>query len=38
VLLRDLRLPDFRDYSVAVHAPGGTRAEATRVMGLSCAT
>ncbi|MHB9100080.1 MAG: phosphoketolase family protein [Sulfuricella sp.] len=33
VLLRDLRLPDFRDYAVAVHAPGGTRAEATRAMG-----
>lgn len=33
VLLRDLRLPDFRDYAVAVHVPGGIRAEATRVMG-----
>ncbi|HRQ47610.1 MAG TPA: phosphoketolase family protein [Rhodocyclaceae bacterium] len=33
VLLRDLRLPDFRDYAVAVPAPGGVRAEATRAMG-----
>jgi xylulose-5-phosphate/fructose-6-phosphate phosphoketolase len=34
VLLRDLRLPDFRDYAVAVPAPGGVRAEATRAMGV----
>ncbi|CAH1074754.1 putative phosphoketolase [Candidatus Nitrotoga sp. 1052] len=33
VLLRDLRLPDFRDYAVAVGSPGGSVAEATRVMG-----
>ena len=33
MLLRDLRLPDFRDYAVAVGAPGGVRAEATRAMG-----
>jgi xylulose-5-phosphate/fructose-6-phosphate phosphoketolase len=33
VLLRDLRLPDFRDYAVAVPAPGGVDAEATRVQG-----
>jgi xylulose-5-phosphate/fructose-6-phosphate phosphoketolase len=33
VLLRDLRLPDFRDYAVAVPTPGGTLAESTRVMG-----
>ena len=32
-LLRGLRLPDFRDYAVEVRAPGGTIAEATRVMG-----
>ena len=32
-LLRDLRLPDFRDYAVAVPAPGATSAEATRVLG-----
>ena len=33
VLLRDLRLPDFRDYAVSVPKPGATFAEATRVMG-----
>jgi xylulose-5-phosphate/fructose-6-phosphate phosphoketolase len=33
VLLRDLRLPDFRDYAVAVPSPGGVDAEATRVQG-----
>src|SRR3954454_17157815 len=32
-LLRDLRLPDFRDYAVDVPAPGATSAEATRVLG-----
>jgi xylulose-5-phosphate/fructose-6-phosphate phosphoketolase len=33
VLLRDLVLPDFRDYAVEVPAPGATSAEATRVLG-----
>jgi len=33
LLLRDLRLPDFRDYAVAVERPGAAFAEATRVMG-----
>ena len=33
LLLRDLRMPDFRDYAVAVKKPGTTEAEATRVMG-----
>ena len=33
LLLRDLRLPDFRDYAVEVPAPGATTAESTRVMG-----
>lgn len=33
LLLRDLRLPDFRDYGVEVPAPGATTAEATRVLG-----
>ena len=33
-LLRDLRLPDFRDYAVAVPTPGGSIAEATRAMGV----
>ncbi|MGH3680326.1 MAG: phosphoketolase family protein [Natronosporangium sp.] len=32
-LLRDLVLPDFRDYAVPVPRPGGTTAEATRVTG-----
>jgi xylulose-5-phosphate/fructose-6-phosphate phosphoketolase len=33
LLLKDLRMPDFRDYAVDVPKPGGTVAEATRVMG-----
>ena len=33
LLLRDLRLPDFRDYAVEVPSPGAVTAEATRVMG-----
>jgi xylulose-5-phosphate/fructose-6-phosphate phosphoketolase len=33
ILLKDLRMPDFREYAVAVPKPGQTRAEATRVMG-----
>jgi xylulose-5-phosphate/fructose-6-phosphate phosphoketolase len=32
-LLRDLDLPDFRDYAVAVAAPGTVMSEATRVSG-----
>jgi len=32
-LLRDLVLPDFRDYAVEVTAPGTTLSEATRVLG-----
>jgi xylulose-5-phosphate/fructose-6-phosphate phosphoketolase len=32
-LLRDLRLPDFRDYAVDVPAPARTSSEATRVLG-----
>jgi len=32
-LLRDLKLPDFRDYAVELRAPGAVDAEATRVMG-----
>jgi len=32
-VLRDLRLPDFRDYAVEVPQPGAVTAEATRVMG-----
>ncbi|HZQ99077.1 MAG TPA: phosphoketolase family protein, partial [Chloroflexota bacterium] len=33
LLLRDLPLPDFRDYAVEVEKPGSTTAEATRVLG-----
>ena len=32
-LLKDLRLPDFRDYAVPVPRPGTTSSEATRVLG-----
>jgi xylulose-5-phosphate/fructose-6-phosphate phosphoketolase len=32
-MLRDLALPDFRDYAVEVSAPGTTLSEATRVLG-----
>lgn len=34
VLLKDLRLPDYRDYAVKVPQPGAVEAEATRVMGV----
>ena len=33
LLLKDLRLPDFRDYAVPITKPGSAFAEATRVMG-----
>jgi len=33
LLLRDLRLPDFRHYAVTVEAPGAAHGEATRVQG-----
>ena len=33
ILLRDLRMPDFREYAVEVPAPGAVEAEATRVLG-----
>jgi xylulose-5-phosphate/fructose-6-phosphate phosphoketolase len=33
MLLRDLKLPDFRDYAAKVSEPGGAQAESTRVMG-----
>src|SRR5262249_57473683 len=32
LLLKDLRLPDFRDYAVEVPSPGTTTSEATRVL------
>ena len=33
LLLRDLDLPDFRDYAVPVASPGATEAEGTRALG-----
>ena len=33
LLLRDLALPDFRDYAVAVERPAATSSEATKVLG-----
>ena len=33
LLLRDLKLPDFRNYAVEVPSPGATMAESTRAMG-----
>ena len=33
LVLRALKLPDFRDYAVKVTAPGAVTAESTRVMG-----
>ncbi|HJF13827.1 MAG TPA: phosphoketolase family protein [Enteractinococcus helveticum] len=33
LLLRDLQMPDFRDYAVAVEHPGTGQIEATRVLG-----
>jgi xylulose-5-phosphate/fructose-6-phosphate phosphoketolase len=34
ILLKDLRMPDFRDYALAVSKPGLVTAEATRVAGV----
>jgi xylulose-5-phosphate/fructose-6-phosphate phosphoketolase len=33
ILLKDLAMPDYREYAVPVPKPGGATAEATRVMG-----
>jgi xylulose-5-phosphate/fructose-6-phosphate phosphoketolase len=33
ILLKDLKMPDFRDFAVPVARPGSATAEATRVMG-----
>ncbi|MGB6575233.1 MAG: phosphoketolase family protein [Trebonia sp.] len=33
LLLRDLDMPDFREYAVTVPSPGGAQAENTRVLG-----
>ncbi|KZE92421.1 Xylulose-5-phosphate phosphoketolase [Agromyces sp. NDB4Y10] len=32
-LLRELRMPDFRQYAIPVSAPGGSDAESTRALG-----
>ena len=32
-LLRELRMPEFREYAVSVASPGSVRAEDTRVLG-----
>jgi xylulose-5-phosphate/fructose-6-phosphate phosphoketolase len=34
ILLKDLRMPDFRDYALALPKPGVVAAEATRVAGV----
>jgi xylulose-5-phosphate/fructose-6-phosphate phosphoketolase len=34
LLVKDLHLPDFREYAVEVSKPGKVEAEATRVMGM----
>jgi len=33
LLLRDLKMPDFRDYAVKISAPGAIDSESTRIMG-----
>jgi xylulose-5-phosphate/fructose-6-phosphate phosphoketolase len=33
LLLRELKMPDFRSYETKISSPGGKRVEATRVMG-----
>lgn len=33
ILLKELRMPDFRDYAVTVEKPGQANAESTRVLG-----
>lgn len=33
ILLKDLRMPDFRDYALAVPTPGIVTGEATRILG-----
>ena len=34
LLLKDLRLPDFKDYAIDIKDPGTVEAESTRVLGL----
>lgn len=33
ILLRDLKMPDFRDYAVPIHQAGAIEAESTKVLG-----
>jgi xylulose-5-phosphate/fructose-6-phosphate phosphoketolase len=33
LLLRDLRMPDFRDHALEIHRPGAIQAQDTRVLG-----
>ncbi|GJL61637.1 MAG: putative phosphoketolase [Nitrospirales bacterium] len=33
LLLKDLRMPDFRDYAITVSSPGASVVESTRIMG-----
>jgi xylulose-5-phosphate/fructose-6-phosphate phosphoketolase len=33
LLMRDLKMPDFREYAIDVPTPGSVRAEATRIQG-----
>src|SRR5579863_8463127 len=33
ILLRDLKMPDFRDYALAVPRPGSVTGESTRILG-----
>lgn len=33
LLLRDLRMPDFRDYAISIQKPGTIEAESTRILG-----
>ena len=38
ILLRDLRMPDFRVHAVNVPSPGAVDGQDTLVLGNSCAT
>ncbi len=33
ILLKELKMPDFRDYAVKINKPGTSEAESTRIMG-----
>ena len=38
LLLKELKMPDFRQYAVKVTQPGSAIEESTRVLGGCCAT